>query len=301
MNAKVMTGLLLLLALSAYGQEVDATAQMNSALLGKQQVAYYVCHAPANNSPLCNGKGFVLQGTQPGAAAVKSSFVVEVKSLTFGTPIISSLPEIALLSSKTILNCGDVSVTSSDAISVAGTKLWSTAKTAGVTTSTGGSVSGSFSYDGGTLSTSLKWDSSFSTSTTQTDGESTTVTRTRSDQFSVAQNKAVEISLLAFQVTVKVPFSTTVVVDGDLFDNLSGKFKASSLLSVDERTFPLKGTLTITDVSKDLIKTKNLAGVCNGSAPLKMPGGGQISKPVSELPKGLLKEFGLPEPQANKK
>ena len=140
---------------------------------------------------------------------------------------------------------------------------------------------------GGTLSTSLTWNAAFSTSTTQTDGESTTVTRSRSDQFSVAQNKAVEISLLAFQVTVQVPFSATVVVDGKLFDNLSGKLKASNLLSADERTFPVKGTLTITDVSGELIKTKNIAGVCDGKTPVKILDGRQISKPVSLLPKKL--------------
>jgi len=89
-----------------------------------------------------------------------------------------------------------------------------------------------------------------------------------SDTITIGPKKAANVSLLAYQAAIELPFSATVIVDGDLVGSEGGLQKASALLSKRERTIPLKGILRLTDVSEATVRTDDLQGQagCEGNA-----------------------------------
>ena len=117
----------------------------------------------------------------------------------------------------------------------------------------------------GSLSTSFNMSRTVSLSTTVTETDSQTVTRSLNSSMIVGPKKHGRIELLAFETTVEIPFKANVVIDGNVDANKSGISKASQLLSVSERTVPFSGVLRITNVSAGQTNTFDLAGVPNCS------------------------------------
>lgn len=62
------------------------------------------------------------------------------------------------------------------------------------------------------------------------------------------------------EATIEVPFRATLVVDGDLHQNLNGYSRASDLLTEKERTLPFSGVLRLTNVSRGEVRTIPLPG-----------------------------------------
>jgi hypothetical protein len=124
----------------------------------------------------------------------------------------------------------------------------------------------SFGLQFGSLGTSLSVSRSVSTSTSTTESLSETVTRNHSATVSVGPRKWGKIDLLAYETTIEIPFSATIVIDGSLVPNRAGLTGASQLLSVRERTLPFRGTLRITNVSNGVTRTTDIPGKPNCEA-----------------------------------
>lgn len=233
-------------------------------------------------------------------ARVASTEVVEVKDLVFDKAKVVALPEKALLATQEYQNCADATLTSSVSLSVSGSHGYTFTKSDSVSLTIGGSVGMSFSSSYGSLSTSLNVSRAVSTSSSTAESFSETVSRSHSASVSVAPRKQGKIELLAYETTIEVPYSATIVIDGSLIGNKSGLAKASQLLNVSERTLPFRGVLRITDVSQGLVRTTSVPGApaCTGDA------AGVLKKeirstsfPAAGLSAADLKTFRKPGPQ----
>lgn len=240
--------------------EKDAIAEMNRLLISKPQVFFW---------GLLNGQ----KNLQKGAPLADNSYVTEVQTLSFDKAKVASLPVVTLVQHKIIKNCANISDSATIGLSVTGSKSWSITKTEGLSTTQGGSIGGSFSFvDASSIvsngqsssnttnlggSVQFTWNKTISTSTATAESEQQSIARSMSDTFSVGPKKAVSVWIQAWQKTIEVPFHAVVVVDGDLRGTLPAA-KASSLLSKDERTFPIAGVLRITDVSEGETRTEDM-------------------------------------------
>jgi hypothetical protein len=74
---------------------------------------------------------------------------------------------------------------------------------------------------------------------------------------SLTHGQAGFIQALVYQTTADVPYSATIVVDGDLISNASGKNKASDVLSITERTLPFSGSIRLTGMSNAQVDNNN--------------------------------------------
>lgn len=206
-----------------------------------------------------------------GSAKVINSRIVKVTDLVFDKAQITTLPQTGILTRKNIINCADASVTSSVGLSVTGTKSWSVTKTDSVSTTVGASVSGSVGIPGvAGGSASLSFSQQISTSNAVTDGGSDQVTRSSNENISVGPKRAISIELFAYQSGAEIPYSATVVIDGDLQENGSGLTVASSLLSEAERTLPISGVLRLSNVSEANLRTRDLGGAEGCETPMGM-------------------------------
>jgi hypothetical protein len=191
---------------------------------------------------------------------VTSTEVVEVRDLVFDTAKLTSLPEQAKLSTQEYQNCADVNLSISTSMSVSGSHSFTFSKSNGVTTTVGASINASFKMPFGGLSTTLSASRSLSTSSSTSESFNETVSRSLSATISASPHKQGKVELLAFETTVQIPFSATIVIDGTLAQNQSGLTKASQLLNEGDRTLPFSGTLSLTDVSEGVTRTVDIPG-----------------------------------------
>lgn len=188
-------------------------------------------------------------------AFAKTSQIQSVKNLAFDKSQMTTLPERGLFSSTDYQNCDEVSLSQTVSLSVSGTKGFSITKGESLTTSKSGSISLSGSFIGGSASTTLSISESIGLSSQTNESSSNTVTRTSSTTVSIPPKRSGRFEVLAYETTIEIPYSATVVVDGELAPNDSGLTMASQLLSESERTLPFSGVLRITDVSNANIRT----------------------------------------------
>jgi hypothetical protein len=258
--------------------EVDALEHMNALLANKPYVTYTRNEVQMKYMPMIGNVPVPHRVPFQAPAKVTNSFVSQVNTLKFDNAKLASLPELSLFTQKRLLNCADASISSSVSLALTGTRSWSVSKTDGVSTTTSASATGSLSVDKvGSAGLSISWSQAISTSTTKQESVQEAVTRTMGDVVSVGPKKAVNVSFVAYQVTIEIPFSATVEVDGDLATNEGGLLKASALLSKQERTIPLNGSLRVVDVSNATVRTDDLAGQagCDGKDGKYFEEGGQ--------------------------
>lgn len=206
-------------------------------------------------------------------ASVSSTEVKDVRDLLFSKDTVVSLPEITLLSRKDIVNLGDASITSSQTLSVSGTRGWSFTKTRSITTTIGATRNLSVGIPGiGSSSMGLSWSQGVTVSNSTTESWSETVTRSTSETVSVGPRRCVAYELLAYQVAVEIVITASLVVDGALNSNTSGLTLASELLSIEERTLPFEAILRIEDVSHAIIRTRDIGatGSNGGDSPIRI-------------------------------
>jgi len=195
------------------------------------------------------------------AATALDAYVVEVSKLSFDKAKMTALPEKAHLTQRRLFNCSPGALSSTVSLSVSASKGWTASKTQGVNTTTNASTTGSFTLDKiGSLSTTLSWSGTISTSTGTSESAQETVTRGMSDTIQVPPQKAVSVLFVAYEPQMELPFEATVTVEGRLADNKGGLKFASQLLSKAERTFPIRGTLKVTEVSDGVVKVEELRG-----------------------------------------
>jgi hypothetical protein len=164
-----------------------------------------------------------------------------------------TLPTNALIQRVDYVNCGEDPYSTGYTLQVTGTNESSVSKQHTVSLTSGVSVDNSFKVSsgifGGSNDIKVSFSMTLSDQTTNTETHSTTVQQTWPANLTVGVGHAGHLDLLALQQTIQIPFSATVIVDGDLEDNISGLTKASQVLSEADRTLPFSGTITATGLS----------------------------------------------------
>lgn len=225
-------------------EEKDAIGEMNKLLVTKPPVFFW---------GMLNG----INQLQTGPPTATNSYIADAVVLEFENARVNSLPEVVLMDHQVIGNCsGKSSISYNVALSVSASQSWSATKTEGVSTTHGGSIGGSFSFAGVGSNVSFSWNNTVTSSSSVSDGHTDAITRNQGFTVSVEPKAAVDVMLIVYQRTIEVPFHAIAVVDADTI----GGQKASSLLSKEERTFPIAGLLRITNVSEGDIRTKDLTG-----------------------------------------
>lgn len=184
-------------------------------------------------------------------ALVTGSAVVEVKDFKFLPEKTKSFPVNARVKTEIFKNCSDkISLTKTFSLAVGVTTGWTVAKTQGVSTTIGASVTISGDIKFLKASGTVNFSQTVTSSTTVTETSSSTTNRTSSDTVVIPPHSAGTFNLLAYEETLEIPFSALIVVDGPLILNSSGLIKASDILTEAERTLSFEGSLTITDASR---------------------------------------------------
>jgi hypothetical protein len=257
-------------SLTSNAQNVDAAAQIQGLLnkYGKVPYTHLVPHPTRMTS--CQG---------PGAASppICVSFVVSVNKLqtdqviltpsnikiisaapvTMGPLTTTSLPTEPVVDLQEFVNCASVTNNQGINLAVAFTRSTSlqishsVTNTASYSTNFGIKVS-VFSFGG-----SLTFGNSATDGQIDTKGTQMTVTRTSTMNVTLAQNQSVAAKLEVWPVVYTQDFQTTVTIDADLSPN--DKFHHLSEIYPDpaSRTFPVGGTITITDGSNGVSQTYN--------------------------------------------
>lgn len=249
----------------ARGNEVIAVDFLNKLLESRSQITYIKNELTGSG----NGGFEVRSIPYQGAARVVNSYISEVSTIQFDKAKIKSLPEYSLYTQKQLINCADTSITSMVSLSVSGTKMWSVTKTNGITTTSAASISGQIGVQGVQLKgMNLSWQQAINTSTQTQEQFTQNTIRAMNDTISIGPRKTANVSLMAYQISIEIPFSATIIVDGDLAANQNGLTSSASLLSKEERTLPFSGTLKISDVTEASIRTDELQGAagCEGNA-----------------------------------
>jgi hypothetical protein len=264
----------------ASAQVVDTTAALNQLLRTKPQLSFtriiqqqqhgcssHTLHVGSPPVQICSTWTEPVSQQYVDFAQVTSTKVIGVENVQLETSRIVTLPEDAKVQMYDYANCASGTLGAQVSLAISGTESTSVTGTQAVSTTEGASFSLTAKLTAGTLGTTFSVNQTVSTSASQTNSQSTTVPRTFTGTETAAPGDSGEIELLAYQTTVQIPYTATVVVDGPLEPNNSGKAMASSLLSAQERTFQLSGVLTATNVSDASVRANPLPGPteCTGS------------------------------------
>lgn len=183
-------------------------------------------------------------------ARVDAAQVVTASDAVFEMAQIKTLPGQALVERLTYRNCGPGSLTTPISLQISGADGWTTQKSQTISSTTTVNVSGKFDIGIAGATTSVSEAIGLSAATTNGESHSETVTRSFSGTLNNLQKgDAGVMQLLAYQSSAVIPYHATVVVDGILEANTSGYNKASDLLSVQERTIPFTGPITVDNLS----------------------------------------------------
>jgi hypothetical protein len=189
-------------------------------------------------------------------AVLTASNIQVIKSdpISYSPLIRTELPDKLIVGDSLATNCTpdqatlgySLSTTFQRNASVSLTQTISHTNTVGVSVTTGiSSVYGDFHVTG-----SLSFADGTSSAAMQTNGTTTTVQEQRSGSQAVPAHTMMMIELRTWPVRFTAPFSTTVVVDGDLSQNNKGYKRLSDILPESQRTFPISGKLEADDASE---------------------------------------------------
>jgi hypothetical protein len=152
-------------------------------------------------------------------------------------------------------NCGTTPQTASTNLSVTVSTSESVTVTNGVSTGQTISAGITFSYTPPTSGVTIGSNVSFSTTQTvsishgNTTSKDTSVTRSDTTNKTIAPMKELFAQMRVIEESLIVPFTASVVVDGDVDTNLNGYRKLSDVLPVSLRTFPARGVISMTAAS----------------------------------------------------
>jgi hypothetical protein len=175
--------------------------------------------------------------------------IVSSTPATLGPLVTTSLPDQPTVDVQGMLNCGTETVSQAISLAVSFQRSTSLAVSQSVThslsTDIGFTAGPSFFKVDGKVTIGA----SETTGTVDTQGNQMTVQRTSTVTVSLAKGQGMAAQLEVWPVTYSQSFKSTVTIDGDLSSNdvykhLSDMFPDSSV-----RTFPVEGTISVTDGS----------------------------------------------------
>ena len=244
--------------------DTDIVGFINSTLAGKKITlnrnrqmtgTKLVCTTVADGRPHkdCQSFQYTYTQTYQDLARVVNQHVLSISALQFDQTKQTQLPATALIQRENYVNCGEDTFSPNFGLSVTGTEGHSVAKTQGISTTAGVQVNQTFTAGnglfGGSTGITASFSMTLSNSTTNTETSQTAIARSFGGTINAAIGHAGYAQIAAIQQEIEVPFSATVVVDGEMEDNISGYSKASQLLNLQERTLPFTGTLSASGLS----------------------------------------------------
>jgi hypothetical protein len=188
--------------------------------------------------------------------SAKAVQVLTVRDLRFETERLVSLPEEVVIQRGQFFNCHAPTLNASVSLSVTGSEGWSISKTSSIASTATVSLTGAFTAGNFNTALGISQSITLSSSTNKSEDHSKAVSRSYSGSVSLAQGQSALVELFAYQTEAEVPFSATVVVDGDLEKNHNGFVKASDILSEAERTIPFAGTARIKGLSEGIVRQR---------------------------------------------
>jgi hypothetical protein len=297
--------------------DTDPQAVLNSLLAGKPSITRMrtikVTHVSCNNPSHGHAGGgcqtwyTTEQQTYPDIARVVNAQVIQVSTVQYDEAHMVSLPSIALFDESTYYNCTDGEYIPTLSLTVSGQYGWGVSKTHSIGSTTTVNLGGTFPLSlganglpvagGPTFNMSMSQSITLSDSTTSSESHSETVTRQDTDQKQIPGNSTSQITIVAYQLALDVPFSATVIIDGNMEDNTSGYTKASDLLSAAQRTITFDGTMHLKGVTEKSVlvvpaplsctdpKLRNGTGLFeqrSWSTPVRHPVDGFVMQAVSD-------------------
>ncbi|MEW8194300.1 MAG: hypothetical protein AB2793_11375 [Candidatus Thiodiazotropha sp.] len=187
--------------------------------------------------------------------SVSSWRIAKVNEVKYEKPILNTIPSEYYRDRFQVKNCTSVPQQTSAALSVSG----SVSNTVTLTNTVNTTVSLNIGYtygvpQYGSFQTTFNISRSVSFSKASTNTASSTYTRSENVNRTIPSGKRVWGELIVMKESISVPFTTTVVVDGSVDANLKGLTKLSEILSEQERTFTIVGTLNATEASNGIVE-----------------------------------------------
>ena len=239
-----------------------------------------------------------------GPANIASAQFLIDSEMVFDHASMITLPERVVIISRKIRNCADVNLNSTVGLIFKVTKGWKATKNQTLATTLGAKVSGSLKLsDVASVQADINWSQTLTLGETEEHSEISEYTFSINDAISIKPWTAIRVESFVLTFGVKIDFSVQVLVDGDLsYRNWLplAKFateyqpvkRASDLLSVQERTLLIKGTLEISDVSSASLNIEKLSGeaACSPEAVASIDHE-NFEGPLSSIPAERLAKF----------
>ena len=241
---------------------------------------------------------------QIGPANITSAQFVIDSEMVFDHASLSTLPERAVIISRQIRNCADVNLNSTVGLSFRVVKGWRSSKTQTLATTIGGKVSGSLKLSNvASVQADINWSQTLTLGETEEHSESSEYSFSINDAITMKPWTAILVESFVLTFGIKIDFSVRVIVDGDLSYrgwqplSLPGTGfrpvkRASEILSAQERTLLVKGTLEISDVSSASLNIENLSGkaACSPGA-VVVKDHERFEGPIGAIPAERLAKF----------
>jgi hypothetical protein len=271
--------LLAILSSSAVAQNMDAASQVQNLLSMHGLVPYTHqvantqnqtscftphCNAPTGDmcspSPVCNTYPVTTYTTQTDHITLTATNIHILSStpVTFDPLVTTSQPDNLTVSSQEFVNCASVPSVQAINLQVSFTKSTSLALSTSVTNTASYSLNFNWKpIESLSLGGSATIGTSQTTGSVNTNGENVTTSRTSSTQVTLAQGQAVVGQIEVYPVTLSQVFHSTVLVDADLSQNDQFQHLSDVYIDPATRTFPISGTIAITDASEGKSLTYN--------------------------------------------
>lgn len=186
---------------------------------------------------------------------VENAEIIEVKNFKFLEEKIQSLPEKVRYERQVISNRTNATYSRNIVLTRTITKGHSISKTKLVSSQNSKSINTSITIPKvGTLGGSMSWSGTISLTDMQAENHSETITRTTTDNIQVPSNTSIAVETLVYENTIEIPFEAEITINGQIQKNISNINYASDILSLEDRTITVSGSLTITDASEINVK-----------------------------------------------
>lgn len=236
-------GLFLVISSVNSSVKVDVNNQLDASLKQKGKVLLRIDMVLQSL-----GSGIRIPTPRPvkGFLTVKNHEIIKVNDLVFDGLEQTDWPIKVINKGFKAKNCSSTSLNVSETLSVSSSvgESFSLSKTVGSSKSVSANASINFIGIGGGVSYSQTRSVSLTESKAQSFSES--LSRSETVSKSVASGKEVWANLEYIEYNSRFPFTASVIVDGSLNSNMSGKTKASQLLTEKERTLVVNGWMDVT-------------------------------------------------------
>lgn len=197
---------------------------------------------------VCQTSNKVVDTRYRAPGKVKSTEIIEVQDFKFHEDRLVELPESIVVKEVPIYYCIVGSFDNSIGESINVTRGHSFNKNKSVATTTSLSVTAGNTATTG-VSATAGYQRTLTVGSNEGNTKSESVTKNMTNIVRFTGPQAVNVKIFAYESTLDIPYSGSVIVDADLIENNSGVMKASQILSLEDRTFPISGKLRVDEVS----------------------------------------------------